>query len=83
MSLSREQIAQRISQELRDGYYVNLGIGIPTLVANYIPKNISVILQSENGILGLGAYPTDEQVDADLINDKKKICTKWNRYLHN
>ena len=58
MSLSREQIAQRISQELRDGYYVNLGIGIPTLVANYIPKNISVILQSENGILGLGAYPT-------------------------
>ncbi len=75
MALSREQIAQRISKELKDGYYVNLGIGIPTLVANYIPKGMDVMFQSENGILGMGEFPTEETIDPDLINAGKQTVT--------
>jgi 3-oxoacid CoA-transferase subunit B len=75
MGLTKEQIAQRIARELRDGYYVNLGIGIPTLVANYIPEGMDVVLQSENGLLGMGPFPFEDEIDPDVINAGKQTIT--------
>jgi 3-oxoacid CoA-transferase subunit B len=75
MSLSRNQIAMRVAQELQDGYYVNLGIGIPTLVSNYVPEGMAVMFQSENGLLGMGPFPSEDEVDPDMINAGKQTVT--------
>ena len=77
--LDKNGIAKRIAKEVKDGYYVNLGIGIPTLVANYIPENVNVVLQSENGLLGMGPFPTEGEEDPDFINAGKQTITTCNK----